>query len=275
MGAGGTENPMTIVAPPIPLERLADEPVRESVVPEPKMAAARILTVVCTFNEEGKIGQVIDRLQATDDIDILIVDDGSTDGTVDIIRQRGVKVLRHGHQRGAGASERTAMQYFLNHDYDIIVFIAGNNKDEPKEIQRLVEPILQDKLDIVQGSRYLPGGHAGNMPRYRRLATRYVHPICFSFFSGQRMTDTTNGFRAVRRAVLEDRRIDLEPEWLDEYGLEPYLLFKAIQVGWRVGEVPVSKIYPPKSVGYTKMKPITGWWSILSPIFLLGLRIRR
>jgi dolichol-phosphate mannosyltransferase len=233
------------------------------------------MTVVCTYNEAGKIDQVIDRLQTVDGIDIVIVDDGSTDGTTEIVRQRGVKLLRHGWQRGAGASERTAMKYFLAHDYDIIVFIAGNNKDEPKEIGRLLGPILRDELDIVQGSRYLPGGHAGNMPRYRRFATRYVHPILFSWFSGQRMTDTTNGFRAVRRAVLEDPRINLDPDWLDHYALEPYLLFKAIEVGWRVGEVPVSKIYPPKSVGYTKMKPISGWWSILSPIFLLGLRIKR
>jgi dolichol-phosphate mannosyltransferase len=266
---------MTAIAPPRPLERLATESVRDPARPQARTESARILTVVCTYNEEGKIDQVIDRLQAVGDIDILIVDDGSSDGTTGIIRQRGVKLLRHDRQRGAGASERTAMHYFLKHDYDIIVFIAGNNKDEPREICKLVEPILRDKLDIVQGSRYLPGGHAGNMPRYRRLATRYLHPILFSLFSGQRMTDTTNGFRAVRRSVLEDRRIDLEPEWLDEYGLEPYLLFKAIQNGWRVGEVAVSKIYPPKSLGYTKMRPITGWWSILSPIFLLGLRIRR
>ena len=266
---------MTVITPPRLLEHLATEPARELCPPQRKTKTARILSVVCTFNEEGKIDQVIDRLQAIEDIDVLIVDDGSTDGTVDIIRRRGVKLLRHDHQRGAGASERSAMHYFLKHDYDVIVFIAGNNKDEPQEIRRLVEPILRDQLDIVQGSRYLPGGYAGNMPRYRQFATRYVHPILFSFFSKQRMTDTTNGFRAVRKAVLEDPRIDLEPEWLDEYGLEPYLLFKAIQVGWRVGEVPVSKIYPPKSVGYTKMKPITGWWSILSPIFLLGLRIRQ
>lgn len=266
---------MTAIAAPGPIERLAAAPVRQPSLPCQQTRTARILTVVCTYNEEGKIDQVIDRLQAVDGIDVLIVDDGSNDGTTDIIRRRGVKLLRHDRRRGAGASERTAMHYFLRHDYDIVVFIAGNNKDEPGEIGRLVEPILRDELDIVQGSRYLPGGYAGNMPRYRRIATRYVHPILFSFFSGQRMTDTTNGFRAVRREVLEDPRIDLEPEWLDEYGLEPYLLFKAIQLGWRVGEVPVSKIYPPRSVGYTKMKPITGWWSILSPIFLLGLGIRR
>lgn len=266
---------MTIIAPPIPLERLADRATSKRAASKRETARARILTVVCTCNEEGRIGQIIDRLEATDGIDILIVDDGSTDGTVDIIRRRQVRVLRHDRQRGAGAGKRTAIRYFLNHDYDVIVFITGSNKDEPKEIGRLVEPILQDKLDIVQGSRYLPGGCAGNMPRHRRLAARHMHPLCFSFFSGQRMTDTTNGFRAVRRAVLEDPRINLEPEWLDEYGLDAYLLFKAIQVGWRVGEVPVSRICPPQSVGYTKMKPITGWWGILSPIFLLGLRIRR
>ena len=89
------------------------------------------------------------------------------------------------------------------------------------------------------------------------------------------MTDTTNGFRALRLSLFKDERINIDQEWLNTYELEPYLLFKAIQLGYKVTEVPVTKIYPPKKLGYTKMRPIVGWWSILKPIFYLGLGIKR
>ena len=66
-----------------------------------------------------------------------------------------------------------------------------------------------------------------------------------------------------------------EQRWLDAYGLEVYLLWKTLVLGYRHTEVPCTKIYPPKKLGWTKMKPITGWWNILRPIFLLGLGLRR
>jgi hypothetical protein len=75
--------------------------------------------------------------------------------------------------------------------------------------------------------------------------------------------------------VLTDPRIDLKQGWLDEYELEPYLYLRTIQCGYRTFEVPVTKVYPPKKLGQTKMKPITGWWSILRPLVYVGLGIRK
>jgi hypothetical protein len=89
------------------------------------------------------------------------------------------------------------------------------------------------------------------------------------------VTESTNGFRATHRRVLEDPGLDLDQEWLDEYELEPYLYIRTIQLGYRTAEAPVSKVYPPKKLGQTKMKPITGWWSMLRPLVYLGLRIKR
>jgi dolichol-phosphate mannosyltransferase len=112
------------------------------------------------------------------------------------------------------------------------------------------------------------------MPLYRRIATR-IHPLLFSLVVGRRVTESTNGFRAVHRRVLEDERLDLDQAWLDQYELEPYLYIRAIQLGYRTLEAPVSKLYPPKAVGQTKMVPIRGWWSILRPLVLLGLRLKK
>ena len=131
------------------------------------------------------------------------------------------------------------------------------------------------RADFVQGSRWLKrGANFGQMPLYRRIATR-VHPLLFSLAARRRVTESTNGFRAVRREVLIDPRLHLDQPWLDEYELEPYLYLRAIQLGYRTAEVPVTKVYPPKHVGQTKMKPITGWWSILRPILYVGLGVKR
>jgi dolichol-phosphate mannosyltransferase len=156
-----------------------------------------------------------------------------------------------------------------------VVILAGNDKDRPPEIERLLAPIAEHGYDFVQGSRYLEGGEFDQMPFYRLLATRYVHPLLFSLLVGRRFTDTTNGFRAIRLSALADPRIELDQRWLDQYELEPYLFYKMVALGYRVTEVPVTKIYPPHELGYTKMKPITGWWSILRPLVLLGLRLKR
>lgn len=237
----------------------------------------RVLACPIAFNEKAKIVRVIERAQAAaipGVTDFMVCDDGSTDGTAEAVEALGVQVLRQPARRGVGAAIRSVIAYARDHGYDIVVIMAGNDKDRPQEIPRLLTPILEDRADFVQGSRYLPGGDYGNMPLYRRLATQLVHPWLFSLAAGRRITDSTNGFRAFRTALCSDARVNLEQDWLDAYELEPYLFFKAVTLGYRVVEVPVTKIYPPHELGYTKMTPVVGWWSILRPIILLGLRLR-
>ena len=235
----------------------------------------KVLAVPIAFNEEKKIGSVLDRFVPGLVDEIAVVNDASTDRTPDIIREKGATLLTHDRRSGAGAAIRTAIWYAQQHAFDVIVIIAGNDKDRPTEIPRLLAPIQDDEFDFVQGSRYLKGGEYGKMPFYRRLATGMVHPWLFSLVSGMRITDSTNGFRAIRLSLFDDTRINLNQDWLDAYELEPYIFYKAIRLRYKVKEVPVTKIYPPRALGYTKMKPITGWWSILRPLILLGLRIRK
>ena len=240
------------------------------------MPGPRILAVPVAFNEEKKIGSVFKRFEGVVGIDqILLLDDCSTDDTPKIATQAGVQVLSQPKRSGVGAAIRRAIRYAEENHFDVLVILAGNDKDRPNQISRLVEPIVRDGFDFVQGSRYLPGGDYGNMPFYRQFSTRWIHPLLFSFVSGKKITDSTNGFRALRVSCFKDKRINIDQPWLDQYELEPYIFFKFIKLGYRVKEVPVTKIYPPKSLGYTKMRPITGWWSILRPLVFLGLRIKK
>ena len=242
----------------------------------------RVLACSIAFNESQKILRVIERVRGGDAslinagvvTEFMVFDDGSTDGTADAVRSRGFRVERHERQQGVGAAIRDTIRIAQREKFDVVVIMAGNDKDRPAEIPRLIAPIVAGDADFVQGSRYLPGGDFGNMPFYRRIATQVVHPLLFSLVAFRRITDSTNGFRAFRVSLFDDTRIDLDQDWLDQYELEPYIFFKAIRLGYKVTEVPVTKIYPPHEQGYTKMKPITGWWSILRPIVLLGLRLK-
>ena len=236
----------------------------------------KVLAVPVAFNEEKKIGSVLGRFEGVTGIDqILLLDDCSTDQTPRIAERMGVKVLSQPRRSGVGAAIRRAIRYAEENGFGILVILAGNDKDRPHEIHRLVEPIVRDGYDFVQGSRYLPGGDFGNMPLYRQISTRFIHPLLFSLVSGKKITDSTNGFRALRVSCFKDQRIDIDQDWIDRYELEPYIFFKFIRLGYRVKEVPVTKIYPPKALGYTKMRPFSSWWSILRPLVFLGLGIKK
>ncbi len=235
----------------------------------------KVIGIAPVLDEEAKIGRVVSRVPRDVVDEMLVVDDGSTDRSREVAEAAGATVLALGRTVGVGAALRAGFGYALERDYDVVVVMAGNDKDSPEEIPRLLAPVAAGEAQLVQGSRYLePSGDFGDMPRYRRVATR-IHPVLFSIVARRRMTDTTNGFRAIHRDVLADPRLDLDQRWLDEYELEVYLLYRAIALGYGVVEVPVTKRYPPKALGQTKMKPVTGWWSILRPLVLLGLGLKR
>jgi len=234
----------------------------------------RVLAATFAYNEGEKIRRTLARHPPGRTYDLLVFDDGSTDGALNGIDPR-IIVLRNEANQGIGAAMKRVFQYALDNAYDVLVIHAGNDKDNPLEIPALVAPIERGAADFVQGSRYLGGGGFGNMPAYRVLGTRVIHPMLFSIAARKRVTESTNGFRAFRTALLRDARIDWRQAWLDRYELEPYLLMKTIRLGYRHMEVPVTKIYPPHQLGYTKMRPGIDWWSIIRPIVYLGLGLKK
>ncbi len=234
-----------------------------------------IILIAPAYNEDVKIQEVVRRARNGVVDKILVVDDGSTDGTAAAAAGAGATVLSLGSVHGVGAAIRRGYEVARQEKFDIAVVIAGNNKDCPEEIPQLVDPICSQGFDFVMGSRYLQGGqHGGDMPTYRKAATR-LHPWLVGLVCGKKITESTNGFRALRVPVLADPRIRLDQKWLDAYELEVYLLIKLLTLGYKTTEVPCSKIYPPRKIGNTKMRPLVDWWKMLRPIFLMALKIRR
>ena len=192
----------------------------------------RIIAIIPAFDEETKIGKVVSRIPRDSIHEILVIDDGSTDGTVEEARAEGATVINHGMKKGIGVAIRTGIEQAIKREFDVIVVLAGNNKDFPEEIPRLLEPIMNDGYDYVQGSRYLEGGKYGKMPLHRRLVTR-IYPLLLRLTTGFPATDGTNGFRAYRCSLFQDKRINIWQRWLDD-PLEYYLSIKVIKLGYKV-----------------------------------------
>lgn len=235
----------------------------------------KIAVIIPVYNEEQVIGSVLDAIPAGSVDQVIVIDDGSTDGTPGLLEKRDVTVLRHSRKCFVGVSIRDGLVKACNMGMDVAVVMAGNGKDDPKQIPIVVEPILSGKADYVQGSRYLEGGQFNKMPIHRRIVTR-VYPVLFRMVTGFRATDATNGFRSYRLNILQNSGINLAQDWLDE-SLEYYLSLRVCQLGYRVIEVPVTKLYPPTSVysQYTKVRPGIGWINRLKPLFYCGLKLRK
>lgn len=234
-----------------------------------------VIAVLACYNEEGKVGKALAKIPRDVVDEVVVVNDCSHDHTREEAEKGGATVINHERNMGAGAAYRDGYFYGLEKEYDVIVELAGDDQDEPSEIPRLLDVLIDGNYDYTHGSRWLPGGRRINHPFHRYFST-WLYSLIFSFFSGRRVTDGTNGFRAFHSSLLKDPRIRLKQEWLNRYEMEPYFYFKVITLNYRWREVPVTKSYPPaRSQGYTKMIPIADWWSILRPVIFLGLRIRQ
>lgn len=235
----------------------------------------RVLAVIPAFNEQGKVGSVVRKVPPDSVDQILVVDDCSTDRTADEAREAGAEVRRHASNQGVGAAIRTGIDHALSHGFDVVVVLSGDDQHEPQELSRVLEPLRAGRCDFVQGSRWLPGGAAPNITRFRARLTR-LYAWSFRRIINFPCTDGTNGFRAFRTALFRgDRPINVWQDWLNTYELEPYLLYSAIREGYRVVEVPVTVYYPVNRKGFTKMKPLMDWWRILRPLVFLRLGFRR
>ncbi len=235
----------------------------------------KIAAVIPAYNEENKIGKTVSRIPSEWINEIVVINDGSNDKTEKEAYEAGAIVLNQPQNLGVGAAIRRGIEYAIEKGYDIVVIMGGDNQDNPSELGRILRPILYDGFDFVQGSRYMLGGNIVNVPLFRRVTT-YLYSWLFKILTGYPITDGTNGFRAFRTSIFKNEDININQKWLNKYELEPYLLYKAIKLGFKVTEAPVTKSYPKeKKIGYTKMIPIVSWWSILRPIIYLRFSIKR
>lgn len=222
----------------------------------------RHCVVIPVINEGDRIRNLLARMQShavPNACDVLIVDGGSTDGSLHApdLQARGVRGLLV--KTGPGklsAQLRCAYAFALEQGYEGIVTIDGNDKDDPEAIGRFVQA-LENSVDFVQASRFVPGGVAENTPVSRHWAIRLIHAPLLSVFSGFRWTDTTQGFRAYSRRLLLDPSIAPFRDVFQGYELLAYMSYRAPQLGYRCVEIATARRYPKGEVP-TKISSVRG-----------------
>jgi glycosyltransferase involved in cell wall biosynthesis len=231
--------------------------------------------IVPVINEGERIRSLLGRMAALHlfaTVDVIIVDGGSTDGSLDAadLEALGVRALLT--KTGPGrlsAQLRCGYAFALDEGYDAIVTIDGNDKDDPAAIEAFLRA-LGEGFDFVQASRFIAGGVAENTPALRDFAIRRIHAPLLSLFSGFHWTDTTQGFRGYSRRLLLDSRIAPFRDVFSDYELLAYLSYRAPKLGYRCVELPAARRYPRGKVP-TKISSFRGNLSLLRTLFLACL----
>jgi dolichol-phosphate mannosyltransferase len=227
--------------------------------------------VIPLINEGERIRNLLERMHrigVPQMADIVIVDGGSTDGSLQTaaLQSKGVRglLLKTGPGK-LSAQLRCAYAFALDEGYDGIITIDGNDKDDPEAIARFIKA-LQDGVDFVQASRFLPGGRAENTPKSRDLAIRLIHAPLLRLSSGYAWTDTTQGFRAYSRKMLVDPRVAPFRDVFSKYELLAYLSHRAPRLGYRCMELPSVRCYPVGEIP-TKISGFSGNLAVLKTLF--------
>ena len=216
------------------------------------MPSRSALVVTPTYNERGSIEEVVRRLfDATSDVDLLVIDDGSPDGTADVVRelQEGEERI-HLHERsgklGLGTAYVTGFRWAIEKGYEAVVEMDADLSHNPADVPRLLEA-LEDS-DLVIGSRYVPGGGVSNWGRARRLLSAAGNLYARGWL-GYRVKDSTAGFRAYRTSALATQ--DLTTVRSEGYGFQIEMTRRFHRSGLRIREVPIT--FVERAEGTSKM----------------------
>ena len=230
--------------------------------------------VIPVLNEGRRILNFLDRVSRVpiaDSADIIIVDGGSTDDSLEPLRLQefGVQGLLVKTGPGAlSAQLRCAYAFALEQGYAGIVTIDGNDKDDPDAVPNFMDA-LRDGADFVQASRFISGGVSENTPFLRDFAIRFIHAPILSLVSGFPWTDTTQGFRAYSRRILLDPRVAPFRDVFMSYELLAYMSYRVPKLGYRCLELPTSRRYPKGEVP-TKISSIRGNLALLRILFCVS-----
>ncbi|MGZ4857100.1 MAG: glycosyltransferase family 2 protein [Methanobacteriaceae archaeon] len=206
----------------------------------------KVTAVIPAYNEEKTIGSIVLKTRQYA-LRVIVVDDGSQDATGEIAKLAGAQVIVHHQNRGKGAALKTGFQAIINTDIgntDIIVTLDSDGQHDPQEIPIILEPIIEDKADLVNGSRYMTkkndtdDENGDKTPRYRRFGQTILDSATNISTGELDVTDSQSGFRAFRATTLPTYNFHSS-----DYTIESEMLIEAAKAGLRIVEVPINITY--------------------------------
>ena len=210
------------------------------------------IVIVPTYNERDNLTSLIPAILEVDGaLDILVVDDGSPDGTGELVEafaeaSSRVQMLQRGSKQGLGTAYVDGFRYALAQGYDYMVQMDADFSHRPEDLPRLLE--AAEDADLVIGSRNVPGGRVENCSFVRRFISKGGSLYARTLLSLP-IKDCTGGFKCFHRSVLE--RIDLGGMRSNGYGFQVEISFLAHRAGFRIAEVPI--VFPDRTAGQSKM----------------------
>ena len=191
------------------------------------------VAIIPAYNEEVALGSIILRtLQYVDEV--IIVNDGSDDKTVDVAKLAGAEIINHATNLGKGEALKSGFSAIG--DADVVVTIDADGQHNPDEIPSLIKPIIEDGADLVNGSRYMNGPEE-NTPAYRRVGQQVLDNAT-NISAGIKVTDSQSGFRAFSPAACKVFRF-----YDTGFGIESEMLVDVAEAGLKIVEVPITVRY--------------------------------
>lgn len=198
------------------------------------------LIIIPAYNEAGSIGSLIRQLKNEGQSDILVVNDGSNDNTEEIVRNMGVTCISLPINLGIGGAVQTGFRYAFEKQYDIALQVDADGQHDPSFIEDLIRPILQDRADVVIGSRFIQ--KVGFQSSFSRKIGIRILKLLNYLLMGKNITDCTSGFRAYNFKAItflsENYSVDFP---------EPEAIVSLLKKGFRILEVPV--VMKPRETG--------------------------
>ncbi len=211
----------------------------------------RPLVVIPAFNEESRLPAVLSQIAESDlDVDVLVVDDGSSDATADGVLAAGALLVRHPYNLGYGSALQTGYKYALRHGYPFVVQMDADGQHLADEVKTLLGPVMADEADVVVGSRFLEtGGY--KMEPLKKIGSEFFRAL--ARLSGLLVTDPTSGFQALNRRVMTLYSGDFYPRDFPDVDV----LLTAHRSGLRVVERPVKMVEGERASSlHSGLKPI-------------------
>ena len=219
-----------------------------------------VSVIIPVFNEEVTVGDIVTRTKKTLDnlkikYEVLVVDDGSDDRSADIAKERKVRVLKDGH-KGKGFALRSGFRYAKG---ELVVTIDADGSHKPEEISLVLKFLIENRADFVVGSRFSNSEtNKTKITKINRVGNRLLNNIT-GYLTGVKISDSQSGFRAIRAALI--KRMKLRSRG---YEVESEMLVKALRMGARVVETPIS--FDQRTVGNSKLDPLRDGTRILYAI---------